>query len=119
MRDKLPTLVRYVKNGSRSRWWHASRTNGRIHLGWKSIPGKLLLKADFAAIEQMLKAQYGSRPGATQDYNALRDLLDTPSQHLWVTFEDGFLIVHPSQGEAIHIAVVNEKCCDVALGTLE
>jgi hypothetical protein len=91
MRDKLPTSVRYVKNGSRSRWWHAPRTNGRIHLGWKSIPGKLLLKADFAAIEQMLKAQYGSRPGATQDYNALRDLLDTPSQHLWVTFEDGFL----------------------------
>lgn len=50
-----------------------------------------MLKADFPTIEQMLKAQYGSRPGATQDFNALRDLLDAPSQHLWMTFEDGFL----------------------------
>jgi hypothetical protein len=91
MCDKLPTSVRYVKNGRRSRWWQASRANGQIHLGWKSIPGELLLSADFAAIEQMLRAQYGVRPGATQDFNALRDLLNTPSQHLWVTFEDGFL----------------------------
>jgi hypothetical protein len=91
MRDKLPTTVRYVKNGRGSRWWNTSRANGQMHLGWKSIPGELLLKADFPAIKQMLKAQYGPRPGATQDYNALCDLLDIPSQHLWVTFEDGFL----------------------------
>ena len=87
----LPTSVRYVKNGRRSQWWRTAQTKGQIHLGWKSIPGELLLKADFPTIEQMLKAQYGSRPGATQDFNALRDLLDAPSQHLWMTFEDGFL----------------------------
>jgi len=91
MCDKLPSSVRYVKNGRRSRWWHAAQANGQIHLGWKSIPNEILLKADFSAIEQVLKVQYGSRPGATQDCNALRDLLDAPSQHLWVTFEDGFL----------------------------
>jgi hypothetical protein len=26
---------------------------------------------------------------ATRDYNALRWLLDNPSQHVWITFEDG------------------------------
>jgi hypothetical protein len=87
MSDKLPTSVRYVKNGIRGQWWDASYTNGQIHGGWKKIPGELLLKADFSAIEQAHKAQYGS----TQDYNALRDLLDNPSKHVWVTFEHGFL----------------------------
>ncbi len=29
------------------------------------------------------------RKGATQDFNALRDLLDSPSKHLWITFEGG------------------------------
>jgi hypothetical protein len=91
MGETLPTSVRYVKNGKRSQWWRAAQTNGQVHLGWKYVPHKLLLKADFAKIEQIEKAHYGSRPGATQDFNALHDLLDSPSQHIWVTFEDGFL----------------------------
>jgi hypothetical protein len=31
----------------------------------------------------------GPRQGVKQDFNALRDLLNTPSQHVWMTFEDG------------------------------
>jgi hypothetical protein len=26
-----------------------------------------------------------------QDFNQLRDLLDTPSKHVWITFEDGYM----------------------------
>jgi len=89
MCNKLPTSVRYVKNGTRSQWWQAAQTNGQVHLGWDYVPHELLLKADFAKIEQRVKDYYGSRPGAAQQFNALRDLLDTPSQHIWVTFEDG------------------------------
>lgn len=33
----------------------------------------------------------GSATNATQDYNALLALLDHPSQHLWVTFQDSCL----------------------------
>jgi hypothetical protein len=89
--EVLPFSVRYVKNGRKSQWWKASFTNGQIHLGWKSIPSELLLKTDLVAIKEFLRNQYGSRPGATQDFNAIRDLLDTPSQHIWMTFEDGCL----------------------------
>ena len=35
--------------------------------------------------------EHGERAGAKQDFNQLHDLLNAPSQHLWVTFEDGFL----------------------------
>ena len=89
MDNKLPTSVRYVKNGRRGQWWQAAKENGQVHLGWKSIPRELLLGPDYPRIEKILRAQYGTRPGATQDFNALRDLLDAPSKHVWVTFEDG------------------------------
>jgi hypothetical protein len=45
----------------------------------------------FAKIEQLIKTERGARPGARQEFNQLHDLLDSPSQHIWVTFEDGFL----------------------------
>ena len=40
------------------------------------------------AIEPVLRTWWGGKPGATQDINALRTLLDHPSQHLWITFEE-------------------------------
>ena len=55
------------------------------------MPGKLLIKPDFAEIERRMRVQYGSKRGATQDFNQLRDLIDTPSQHVWITFEDRYL----------------------------
>ena len=88
---QIPATVRYVKNGRGGQWWRAAKTNGQVHLGWKSVPKELLLKPDFTKLSQMITEQYGPRRGATQDFNQLRDLLDAPSRHLWVTFEDGCL----------------------------
>jgi hypothetical protein len=91
MRENLPITLRYVKNGAGGRWWQAAKANQQIHLGWKSIPHELLMKSDFPEIKRMLKAQYGSKRGATQDFNQLNDLLNTPSQHVWMTFEDRYM----------------------------
>ena len=85
----IPKSVRYIKNGRRGQWWQAARANNQIHAGWKSVPHKLLVTPDFSKIRQLLKTEFGARQGSTQDFNALRDLLETPSQHIWVTFEDG------------------------------
>ena len=89
--SELPSSVRYVKNGRGGRWWKSAQTNRQIHAGWKSIPDELLLEKDLTAIEQILKRQYGDRPGARQDFNQLRYLLEAPSQYVWVTFEDDFM----------------------------
>jgi hypothetical protein len=89
MEIMLPKSVRYVKNGRGGQWWQSALANAQIHLGWKSVPQELLLSPDFPKIKQVIKAEFGPRPGATQDFNALRDLLDTPSKHVWTTFEDG------------------------------
>jgi hypothetical protein len=89
MGDKFPITLRYVKNGAGGRWWQAAKTNQQVHLGWTGIPSELLMKPDFAEIERLMKAQYGSKRGATQDFNQLHDLLSAPSQHVWMTFESG------------------------------
>ena len=91
LNDGLPSSVRYVKNGVSGRWWKAAQMNGQIHAGWDNIPDELLLKKDFPAIETLLRGQYGEKRGATQDINQVLLLLDAPSQHVWVTFEDGFM----------------------------
>jgi Restriction endonuclease len=85
----LPNSVRYVKNGRGGQWWQAAQANNQIHVGWKCVPHELLLTPDFPKIKQVLKAEFGSRQGATQDFNALCDLLDAPSKHIWITFQDG------------------------------
>ncbi|WP_438345743.1 restriction endonuclease [Methylorubrum populi] len=87
----LPGSVRYVKNGAGGRWWPDAKSRSRLHAGWSQVPDGMLRAADVAAIEAVLRGQYGSRPGATQDLNALRSLLEGPRRHLWVTFEDGFM----------------------------
>jgi hypothetical protein len=89
MPEALPTSVRYVKNGAGGQWWKAAKANGQIHLGWRNIPGALLLAADVDPIEKLVRAEFGKKAGATQDFNALRTLLVDPSQHIWITFQDG------------------------------
>jgi hypothetical protein len=95
MEDQQPALtkssVRYVKNGAGGRWWTAAQSKQQIHAGWPNIPDDLLLQPDFAIIRDKIRQTFGTRPGSTQDFNALRCLLDVPDRHIWITFEDGYM----------------------------
>jgi hypothetical protein len=93
MLDNLPQSVRYVKNGSGSRWWEAARARSQLHCGWWFIPRELLHKADLARIKDCIQhhAAYKNPGTATADFNALRSVFEKPSQHIWVTFEDSCL----------------------------
>jgi hypothetical protein len=85
----LPSSVRYVKNGSGGRWWQAAKENGQVHAGWQDIPSKLLLNPGFGEIERVVRKGFTDQGAATRDFKALRCLLDAPSQHVWITFEEG------------------------------
>ncbi|MFO0965965.1 MAG: restriction endonuclease [Gemmataceae bacterium] len=91
MESTLPNSVRYVKNGKGGQWWKTALADSQVHLGWKSVPHDLLLAPDFTRIKETIRAEFGSRQGATQDFNALRDLLDAPSRHIWMTFQDSYM----------------------------
>ena len=91
MTGVLPTSVRYIKNGEGGQWWKAARGNGQVHAGWTIIPDDLLLAPDWVEIKRLEDEHFGGKPGATQDINALKALLDRPSQHIWITFQDDCL----------------------------
>jgi hypothetical protein len=80
--------VRYVKNGTGGQWWRAAEANHQIHLGWSRIPHELLLNSDLVAIERKIFEYTKDKGAAKRDFQQLRCLLDVPSQHIWITFED-------------------------------
>lgn len=87
----LPRSVRYVKLGAGGRWWRSARKRGEIHFGWKSVPGEALAAGDLGTVERTIREEYGPKPGATQDFRAVCSVLDRPSRHVWVAYEDGCL----------------------------
>lgn len=90
--SSLPQSVRYVKNGGGGRWWKAARASNQVHLGWSRVPQELLRSADLEGINALDQSVFGAGQGeATRDRNALLTLIDRPSRHIWITFQDGFL----------------------------
>jgi hypothetical protein len=89
----LPQSVRYVKIGAGGRWWGAAKARGQLHCGWWFVPRDLLRTPDLARIKDCIQHHdaYKHAGTATADFNALRVVLERPSQHVWVTFEDGCL----------------------------
>lgn len=91
---ELPDSVRYVKLGTGGQWWPAAKTNGEIHAGWSNVPSALLARYDYQGIRGHIEKEATKENKlrrVKRDYEELRILLDKPSQHVWMTFEKGFL----------------------------
>jgi hypothetical protein len=84
----LPNSVRYVKNGGNGKWWETAKAKGQIHAQWDIVDDDLLKKAALDPIESQIRAHFGKKPGATQDFLALKALLVGASQHVWITFQE-------------------------------
>jgi hypothetical protein len=92
MPDQLPQSVRYVKNGQGGKWWAAAKArSGQVHLGWWFVPRDFLQQRDFDRIRACIAEHYKNQGTATADFNAIKLVMMRPSQHIWVTFEDGYL----------------------------
>jgi hypothetical protein len=88
----LPNSVRYVKNGPGGHWWKLARARNQVHAGWQEVPKHILEAGDVDAARPFIEAYFTAKPGGagavTRDLNALRWLLDRPSRHVWVTFQE-------------------------------
>ncbi len=84
----LLNSVRYVKNGPGGKWWSVAKAKNQIHAGWRDVPFDALRAGDLAVIEALVKADFEGKRYWRQDFNALSSLIDHPSRHIWITFED-------------------------------
>jgi len=97
----LPEQIRYVKNGAKGKWWETAKTRNQVHLGWRHIPGELLANFSLnkAKIEQINRQDFDRKSNGkktfagaiTNDFNQLTDVLESPSQYIWITFEENRL----------------------------
>ena len=91
---ELPDSVRYIKLGPGGQWWPVAKANGEIHAGWSNVPHDLIARYDYRGIQDHIEKEAAKEKKlrrVKRDYEELRILLDKPSQHVWVTFEKGFL----------------------------
>ena len=79
----LPNSVRYIKNGAKGKWWPVAKKRNQLHAGWDKVSDTLLIAPDWNAIRPFCVS--------TQDCNALKTLIERPSEHVWITFESGYL----------------------------
>jgi hypothetical protein len=110
MPGHLPQSVRYMKNGAGGKWWTAAKDRGQLHFGWWFLPRDLLQQRDLDGIKACIGERYKKQGAATADFNAIKLVIEHPSQHIWVTFEDGYLwwcTVH--DGIAVNLDMRKEK----------
>ena len=87
---QLPNSILYVKNGAAKwKWWESAKQQNQIHAGWRKIPADDIRNFDPTTIDRIFKRAYPKDTRAS--LNALKRLLDRPSQHVWITIEEGCL----------------------------
>src|SRR5882724_7634669 len=79
----LPQSVRYVKQGRRGLWWPVAKAKGQLHAGWSDVPDALIRSRNYEEIKDICPTG--------QDFEALKCLLDRPSQHVWITFQASYM----------------------------
>lgn len=89
----LPSSVMYVKNGPGGEWWSVAKRQNQIHAGWKRFAPASIRNPNIPEIKKQYWKLYPkkTKQGRTADLNALVRLLDRPSQHIWITFQSGYL----------------------------
>jgi hypothetical protein len=83
----------YIKNGRGGEWWPIAKKQNQIHAGWKRLPPESIVGSGIPEIKKLYWRLYPKKTnkGRTADLNALLALLDRPSQHVWITIQDGYL----------------------------
>jgi hypothetical protein len=89
MAQDIPNSVRFVRNGASNSWWPAAKEEGVIHAGFDNLSLELLRHPDRASIVEAFKDR--SKSMNTRHTNEVWQLIDHPSQHIWITIAEGCL----------------------------
>ncbi len=84
----------YIKMGERGIWEEDSINNGKIRIGWGDTKLEDIQKGNWDKIKKEIQEDFRARnkkKGATQDFNALKNIYDADSNTVFVTFYDSKL----------------------------
>lgn len=84
----------YIKLGVRGVWEGDSTKSGKIRIGWGDTKLEDIQKGNWDKIKKEIQEDFRARnkkTGATQDFNALKNIYDADSNTVFVTFYDSKL----------------------------
>lgn len=81
----------YIKLGAGGRWAESSIGDDLLRFGWSGIPLQMIYGGEWDAIRAILAKEH-SHPGVvTADTERLRDLAESTSDDVWITFHQSRL----------------------------
>ncbi len=81
----------YIKLGKGGEWEEDSIKGGLLRLGWRANPLADINARAWGAIEEQLRASQPHQGTATRDGNALREIVASSVDDVWITFHDSRL----------------------------
>lgn len=81
----------YIKLGERGAWEEDSINNDKIRIGWGDTKLEDIQKGNWDKIKKEIQEDFEDRnkkTGATQDFNALKNIYDADSNTVFVTFHN-------------------------------
>ena len=79
----------YIKLGVGGAWEDDSIKSGKIRIGWKEIRLEDIQKSDWDKIKEDIQEKFKNRKkikGATQDFNALKNIYNADNNTVFITF---------------------------------
>ncbi len=81
----------YIKLGRGGGWEKFSIEESRARIGWKSLTLDEINGKNWDSIREKHQSEYKSKGTATADINALKTIVESTSEDIWVTFHARYL----------------------------
>ncbi len=81
----------YIKLGRGGKWEESSIQENKVRIGWKGWSvGEINLR-NWDKLKQKYRKTYKSNSSATADINALKTIVESTSDDIWITFHTSYL----------------------------
>ena len=81
----------YVKLGRGGEWEESSFRENKVRIGWKNWTVKEINQRNWDNLKQKYRKTYKSNSSATMDINALKNIVESTSEDIWITFHNDYL----------------------------
>lgn len=89
MKENMPidfTNAYYIKLGSGGKYEESSIRENKLRFGWNSISVEEINQKNWAALKEKYRHEYKNRGSATVDINALRTIVESTPDDIWISF---------------------------------
>ena len=81
----------YIKLGRGGEWEESSIRENKVRIGWISWPLEEINQRNWNNLKQKYRKVYKSESSATTDINALKTIVESTSDDIWITFHASYL----------------------------